>query len=313
MPDNDKPNGADEWELVITRVFDAPRELVFRAWTEPELMKEWWGPRGFTLPHCTVDLRPGGKIHFCMRSAEGFDIWCGGVYEEIVRPERIVSSDYFSNPEGDVVPAAQYGMPDWPEEMTMTVTFAEENGRTTLTVRQVAKTPMPKEGREGADVGWNEQFDRLAEYLVADRGITLTRFFDAPRELVFDAFTDPKHIGEWWGPNGFTITTYEIDVRPGGLWHYTMHGPDGRDYLNKMRYVEVERPSRLVYDHETGPLFRATVTFLEAKNDGTAVTVSMVFDTTELRDHVVKEYGAIEGLQQTLGRFAEHLSKRSAA
>ncbi|HJQ39157.1 MAG TPA: SRPBCC family protein [Thermoanaerobaculia bacterium] len=313
MPDNDKPNAAEAQELVITRVFDAPRELVFRAWTEPELMKEWWGPRGFTLPHCTIDLQPGGKIHFCMRSAEGFDIWCGGVYHEIVRPERIVSSDYFSNPEGDVVSPAQYGMPDWPEEMMMTVTFTEENGRTTLTVRQTAKTPMPKEGRDGADVGWNEQFDRLSEYLVSDRGITVTRIFDAPRELVFDAFTDPRYVGEWWGPNGFTITTKEMDVRPGGVWDFMMHGPDGRDYHNRIVYVDVERPSRLVYDHETGPLFRATVTFLPAKGSQTAVTVQMVFETTESRDHVVKEYGAIEGLHQTLGRFAEHLSKRGAA
>lgn len=309
MPD--KPN-ADPREIVVTREFDAPRELVFRAWTEPELMKEWWGPRGFTLPHCTIDLRVGGKLHYCMRSRDGADFWCGGVYQEIVLPERIVVTDYFSNPEGEVVPAAAYGM-SWPEDVTITVTFTESNGKTTVTMRQAASVPLPKDSADGASQGWSEMFDRLAGYVTADRNITVTRVFEAPRELVFDAFTDPQHLAEWWGPNGFTITTSEIDVRPGGLWHFTMHGPDGRDYLNKIRYVEVERPSRLVYVHETGPLFRATVTFDPDSGDKTAVTVQMVFDSAESRDHVVKEYGAIEGLNQTLGRFAEHLSKRSAA
>jgi len=171
MPaNNDNPNAAaDERELVLTRVFDAPREMVFRAWTDPEQMKQWWGPNGFTLPYCKIDLRPGGKIHFCMRSAEGFEIWCGGVYREVVPPERIVSSDYFSNQQGDVVPPSQYGMPDWPEEMTMTVTFTEKDGKTTMTVRQAASTPLPKAGREGAQQGWGESFDRLAAYLGGQR------------------------------------------------------------------------------------------------------------------------------------------------
>lgn len=166
MPANDTPNdAADRHELLITRVFDAPRELVFRAWTDPEQMKQWWGPKGFTLPYCTIDLRAGGKIHFCMRSPDGFEIWCGGVYQEIVPPERIVSSDYFSNKEGEIVSPATYGMPDWPEQMMMTVTFIESEGKTTMTVRQRAETPLPKSGAEGADAGWNESFDRLAAYL----------------------------------------------------------------------------------------------------------------------------------------------------
>jgi len=159
---------ADERALVLTRVFDAPRELVFRAWTDPEHMKQWWGPRGFTLPYCKIDLRPGGKIHFCMRSAEGFEIWCGGIYREIVAPERIVSSNYFSNEAGDVVPPSQYGMPDWPAELLMTVTFTEQAGKTTMTVRQeivTAGDSFPKVGVEGAKQGWGESFDRLAEYV----------------------------------------------------------------------------------------------------------------------------------------------------
>jgi uncharacterized protein YndB with AHSA1/START domain len=172
MPANEEVRSAaaaDERELVLTRVFDAPRDLVFRAWTEPELMKQWWGPKGFTLPYCTIDLRPGGKIRFCMRSPEGADLWCGGVYQEIVRPERIVVTDYFTNEQGEIVPASHYGMAGWPEITTITVTFVEKDGKTTMTMRHSATVPLPKEHREGAQQGWGQSFDRLAELVEGAR------------------------------------------------------------------------------------------------------------------------------------------------
>jgi uncharacterized protein YndB with AHSA1/START domain len=150
-----------EREIVITRVFDAPRELVFRAWTEPEHLARWWGPIGFTLPYCTIDLRPGGVIHFCMRSPEGQDIWCQGVYREIVAPERIVCTSSFSDVEGNVVSPTHYGLgPDWPAETLITVTLDEHQGKTTLTMRQSGIPLIPES--EGAQQGWNESFDRLA-------------------------------------------------------------------------------------------------------------------------------------------------------
>jgi uncharacterized protein YndB with AHSA1/START domain len=155
---------AGKRELVITRVFDAPRELVFKAWTEPEHLMRWWGPKGFTMPLCKVDLRPGGVIHFCMRSPEGHDIWCKGVYREIVEPERIVVTDSFSDEKGNTVPPAQYGLsPDWPAESLMTVTFAEDEGKTKLTLHLGVSESLAK--RQGADVGWAETLDRLAGYL----------------------------------------------------------------------------------------------------------------------------------------------------
>lgn len=119
---------------------------------------------------------------------------------------------------------------------------------------------------------------------------------------------DPKHIAHWWGPNGFTITIHEMDVRPGGVWRFVMHGPDGRDYQNKIVYVEIVKPERLVYDHVSGPTFHVTVTFAE-QGDKTEVTVRMLFDTAAQRDKVAKEFGAVEGLRQTLGRLAEYLAK----
>ncbi len=147
----------------------------------------------------------------------------------------------------------------------------------------------------------------------ADREILVTRLFDAPRELVFEAWTNLKHIPHWWGPKGFATTVHEMDVRPGGVWRLTMRGPDGRDYKNRIVFVEVAKPERLVYKHEPEPgsepvSFQTTVTFVE-RGDQTEVTVRMLFPSAQARDHVVKTYGAIEGLNQTLGRLAEHLEE----
>src|SRR6266545_4009257 len=137
---------------------------------------------------------------------------------------------------------------------------------------------------------------------VSDREIVATRMFDAPRDLVYQMWTDPQHVAQWWGPNGFTNTIYEMDVRHGGVWRFVMHGPDGRDYQNKIIYVEAVRPTRLVYDHVSGPLFHVTVDFIEQGNK-TEVSVRMLFESAELRNKVAEEFGAVEGLQQTLKRL----------
>ncbi len=158
-----------ERELVITRVFDAPRDLVFKAWTEPERLMRWWGPKGFTTPFCKIDLRPGGVIHFCMRSPDGHNIWCKGVYREIVEPERIVCTSFFSDEEGNLVQPTHYGLSaDWPAETLFTVTFDEHEGKTELTLRQTGVPMIPE--RDGAVQGWNESFDRLAEYVANESG-----------------------------------------------------------------------------------------------------------------------------------------------
>lgn len=145
-----------------------------------------------------------------------------------------------------------------------------------------------------------------------DREILLTRVFDAPRELVFNAWVDPIHIAQWFGPDGFTTTILEMDVRPGGVWRFIMHGPDGVDYPNRIVYVEVAKPERLVYNHfsedvdEPGQ-FHVTMTFTE-QGGKTVLSMQMLFETAAERDRVVKEYGAIEGGEQTLDRLAAHLA-----
>jgi len=151
-------------DLIIMRRFPAPRELVWQAWTEPERCKRWWGPKGFTTPFCTIDLRVGGTYLNCMRSPEGQNFWSTGVYREIVAPERIVCTDSFADADGRVVPAAHYGMSaDFPLELKITVTFEEDKGKTRLTLRHVGLPPG--DDFDNCRAGWNESFDKLAEFL----------------------------------------------------------------------------------------------------------------------------------------------------
>lgn len=143
-----------------------------------------------------------------------------------------------------------------------------------------------------------------------DREIVVTRVIDAPRELVFQAFTSDG-IERWWGPNGFTTTTSKRDVQIGGEWIFVMHGPDGTDYDNRIVYTGITRPDRLEYDHFAGyeaePHFKATVTFNDA-GGGTEVALRLLFPTAENRDEAAK-YG-IEGGHQTLNRLADFLAKQ---
>lgn len=156
---------AAERELVITRIFDAPRELVWKAWTDPEHLMRWWGPKDFTSPVCKIDLRVGGKYLYCMRSKEGQEFWSTGTYKEIVPLERIVCTDSFADEKGNVVPASHYGMPgdDWPLELKVTIQFEDLGGKTKMTLTHVG---IPAgQMKEMTGVGWNESFAKLAEVL----------------------------------------------------------------------------------------------------------------------------------------------------
>lgn len=155
-------NPVMEKELVITRIFDAPRSYVWEAWADPWRMKLWWGPKGFTSPVCKIDFRVGGVYLNCMQSPEGKDYWSTGVYREIVESERIVCTDCFADEKGNIVPATYYGMSsDFPLEMLVTVTFEEDKGKTKLTLRHAG---MPSGAdQDGARQGWSESLDKLAE------------------------------------------------------------------------------------------------------------------------------------------------------
>ncbi len=154
-------------EITIARVLDAPRERVWKAWTEPEQTMRWWGPKGFTASVSQIDLRVGGRYLNCMRSPDGKDFWSTGIFQEIVAPEKLVMTDSFADEHGQVVPATYYGMsPDTPLEMLITVTFEELKGnRTRLTLRHSGIRGISAADMEGMQQGWNESFDKLARIL----------------------------------------------------------------------------------------------------------------------------------------------------
>ncbi len=146
---------AKDIELVFTRVFAAPRQLVYDAWTKKEHLEKWQGaPQGFTVTHSNSDVRPGGAFKICMRSPEGMDHWLQGVYREVVPPERLVFTHTWLNAEGK--PG---------KETLVTITFAEVTGGTELTLKQ---TGFPSvQSRDGHNAGWTSTFERLAEYLIS--------------------------------------------------------------------------------------------------------------------------------------------------
>jgi uncharacterized protein YndB with AHSA1/START domain len=142
----------------------------------------------------------------------------------------------------------------------------------------------------------------------AEREIASTRVFDAPRELVWKAWSDPEHLGKWWGPNGFTTTTKVFEFKPGGQWLFVMHGPDGTDYRNDITFSAVFEPERIEYDHGPSPSFHTTVRFDVEDENKTKLSMTALFQTKAERDRTVEKFGAIEGMKQTLGRLADYLA-----
>jgi uncharacterized protein YndB with AHSA1/START domain len=145
----------------------------------------------------------------------------------------------------------------------------------------------------------------------------VTRVLDAPRDLVWRAWSDPKHLAQWWGPDGFTTTTSAFDMREGGLWRFVMHGPDGRNYDNRITFDAIEKPNRLVYHHGGGddvePVqFRTIVTFDDIGGNKTRITFHATFPSAEERERAIREYGADKGAMQTLSRLADYVATMAA-
>jgi uncharacterized protein YndB with AHSA1/START domain len=151
-----------------------------------------------------------------------------------------------------------------------------------------------------------------AQSATADREIVISRGIDAPRDLVFEAFTEVRHLSQWWGPEGFTTTTRTFEFRVGGVWEFVMHGPDGTDYQEWIFWTEITPPERIAMLHgefrDDPNAFESVLTF---GADGTATRMEMrtVFPTRELRDEAVEKYHAIEGAEQTLSNLAAYVTE----
>jgi uncharacterized protein YndB with AHSA1/START domain len=246
-------------ELVLTRTIDAPRSLVFKVWTDPEHLARWWGPHGFTNPVCEVDVRPGGEIRIDMAGPDGTVHPMKGVFREVVEPERLVFTTTAMEDE--------QGRPRL--ETLNTVTFAEHDGKTTLTLRAVVLVAAPEAAGAigGMEAGWSQSLERLDMEVTRARDgssavpeFFLARCFGAPRALVFRAWTEPDRLARWFGPKGFTMLSCTLDLRPGGVFHYGMRSPDGQVMWGRWVFREIVAPERLVFvasfSDETGGVTR---------------------------------------------------------
>jgi uncharacterized protein YndB with AHSA1/START domain len=319
--------------LDIVRTFDAPREVVFAMWATPEHMAKWSAPMGFTISNADMDFREGGRWFCHMRAPDGVGHKVQGEYLEIVEGRRIVMTHAWLDDTGRPGP-----------ETRVSVQFLDDGSKTKMSFSQTGFTSAAS--RDGHGAGWSECFDLLAAHLLTlswgqpmvppantmnsaagkkettmsaasdaetqdEKLIGVSRLISAPRKLVFKAFKDPKHITHWWGPNGFSTTTDEMDFRVGGKWRFTMHGPDGTNYPNFTVYTAIREPEIIAYDHysaEGSPLlFKAAVEFV-AEGNKTRVTLRMTFATAEQRAAMAK-FGAIEGGEQTLARLDSYISQ----
>jgi uncharacterized protein YndB with AHSA1/START domain len=279
-------------EITLTRMFDAPRDLVFKAWTDPQRVAQWWGPQGFTTPVCEMDARPGGAIRIVMRAPDGTDYPMTGAFREIATPERLVSTNSCADRDGHALL----------EGLTV-VRFEAQGSKTSLTLRAraTALAPAAAQMLAGMEEGWRQTLDRLADHLVAqtmrpaersaDRELSITRLFDAPRALVFKAWTEPERAVRWWGPRGFTIAHCEMDTRPGGAYRICMRSPEGAEHWQRGVCREIVAPERLVFtfaweDAEGRPGHETMVTVTFAEDGGkTRLTLRQaVFETVTARD-----------------------------
>ena len=228
---------AKDRELIFTRVFEAPREMVFEAWTNPKHLAQWYGPHGFSTTIHQMDVRPGGVWRLTMHGPDGVDYKNRLVFLEVRKPERLV---YKHEPE------------EGSEQVTfeVTVTFAWERGNTRVTMRMLFPTTEEMEfvvKKHGAVEGAKQTLSRLADLLpkiAPSPDVVISRVFDAPRELVFKAWTEPERLKRWWGSNGFTVLACELDPRPGGVDSNSL-ACAGRHGVSQPRRFRRTRPPRV--------------------------------------------------------------------
>ena len=296
---------APERTLVTTRLFDAPRELVYRAWTDPKQLAKWFPPEGFSSPRCEIDARPGGVFRVDMKAPDGppfnGQVFPGpGTVTEVIPNELLVFTMQPELGPGQVMPV-----------VTTVVRFQDRSGKTLLTVEQTLPTvaDFAAVAKQGMAQGINESLDKLAGVLsgnATDRGVsvsgrilTLKRVFDAPRELVWTAYTDPAHVTKWLFANDWESPFAELDLRVGGAFRVGMrpadHGHEG--FVFAGTYREIVKPERIVQVIADG---RVMTTAFEEVLGGTRLTLRLEMAMSDEQERL--------GYTQILDHFAQHLA-----
>jgi len=291
-------------QLVIERVFDAPRERVFDVFTQSEHLQKWWGPKMVGIPVAEFDVRPGGKIFIAERALDGVMNYIAGVVREIERPSRVVFAIHFADADRRrVAPPAGTALPaTWDDEIVTLVTFSAEGRRTRMTIR--TQSGFTAEWGEKARLGWAQSLDKLGYAAVDDmtvapqgeREIVITRSFDAPRALVYQALTNPEHVKNWWGPRQYGAVSANGEFRAGGRYRYAQNGPSGEvAFSGEIREAS---PERMVYteEFEAMPGHRAVTTVtLDERGGRTYLSLRSVYQSKDDRDAVIAsgmEWGA---------------------
>ena len=238
---------------------DAPRELVWKAWTEPDRIKLWWGPAGWSAPSIDIDLRVGGKYLYAMRAPDGLEMWTTGVFREIEPMKRIVYTDSFADEHGNVINPTEAGASaDFPLELLDIVTFEQIGGHTKVTM---CANGMPASEAELARQGTEQMLEKLAAAVARSAApapspdatvftlepgkaeIVISRFLHAPRERVFEILTDPALVPKWWGPGWLTTRVVSMEVRPGGVWDFIQHDVEGNVWCTGPGGIFVHDPA----------------------------------------------------------------------
>jgi uncharacterized protein YndB with AHSA1/START domain len=237
MPSKNNSN-----EIKITRLYDAPIEAVWDAWTDPEQVAKWWGPRGFTLTTHSKDLRPGGNWRYTMHGPDGVDYPNTTLYHEVEKYSKLAYD--------------HGGHDDRPPMFRVTVLFSETGGKTKMDMTMTLATPEAAEEtrafikKAGGDATW----DRLAEYLEKELSgkekFVINRSFDAPLDVMFQMWTSPEHFSQWLPPTGFNMQFIRCDIKSGGSSFYFMTGPGGIKMYGRAEYLEIKRPDRVVYTQQ---------------------------------------------------------------
>jgi uncharacterized protein YndB with AHSA1/START domain len=288
-------------ELVFTREFDAPRELLFEVWTDPQHLEKWWGPNGFRTESVKMDLRAGGSWELVMHAPDGREFRNRVAYVEVTAPERIVYRH-----EGD---GGKVGF----DSKTTFDDLGE--GRTRVTMHQTFPSAEVLDfvvKTFGADKGGVQTIEKAAGHVAAlpmvRREVTLTRHFDASREDVWRAWTDAEILRQWFGPRGFTNPVCEVDARPGGRMKIVMRSPWGSKHPMRCVFQVVAPPELLVFtniavdDGDHALLAGLTTVTFEEIGGQTELTMHTV--ATTMVDRAVP---MIEGMKQGWGMSLDKL------
>jgi uncharacterized protein YndB with AHSA1/START domain len=221
-------------ELTVSRLLNAPKELVWELWTNPEHIKHWWGPNGFTNTIYKMDVKNGGEWDFTMHGPDGKNFRNTHTFVELVKYEKIVLRHVT------------------PPHFGMTVTFTSQGNKTLLSITSLFESA--EQLREvvkvfKADEGLKQNVDKLEKYITTvpvQKELVIMRQFDAPRKLVFKAFSEAEALAQWWGPKGAKIEVSKLDFKPGGIFHYSMQSPMG-EMWGKFNYLEITEPERIVF------------------------------------------------------------------